>query len=173
MKSREELQREFAGDPAGLLEYIGQLQEQLNQKEQLLAEARAYIAELKRQLFGPKADKLSPEQEEQLRQLTGDVQEQAQRPAPLSQEVLEPERPSKDQEKLLREARRRVRHPLPVQLEVRQIVLEPQDKICGQCHQEGRQIGQEITTEYEYVPAKLICQETVRPKYAHDCSCGI
>ena len=128
MKSREELQREFAGNPVGLLEYIGQLQEQLNQKEQLLAathqelaqrqqelarqeqllaEARAYIAELKRQLFGPKADKLTPEQEEQLRQLTGDLREQAQRPAPLSQDVLEPEWPAKDKEKLRREARRR------------------------------------------------------------------
>jgi len=138
----------------------------------LLAEARAYIAELQRQLFGPKADKLSTEQEEQLRQLTGDLREQAQRPAPLSQEVLEPERPPKDQEKLQREARRRVRHPLPVQLEVRQIILEPQDKICGRCHQEGRRIGQETTTEYEYLPAKLICKETVRPKYAHDCPCG-
>ena len=193
MKSREELQREFAGNPAGLLEYIGQLQEQLNQKEQLLAathqelaqrqqelarqeqllaEARTYIAELKRQLFGPKADKLTPEQEEQLRQLTGDLCEQAQRPAPLSQEVLEPERPLKDKEKLQREARRRIRHPLPVQLEVQQVVLEPADKVCGRCHQEGRRIGQETTTEYEYLPAKLICKETVRPKYAHDCSCG-
>ena len=194
MKSREELQREFAGNPAGLLEYIGQLQEQLNQKEQLLAathqelaqhqqelarqeqllaEARAYIAELKRQLFGPKADKLTPEQEEQLRQLTGDLREQAQRPAPLSQDVLEPERPPKDKEKLQREARRRVRHhPLPVQLEVQQVVLEPEDKVCGHCQQEGRRIGQETTTEYEYLPAKLICKETVRPKYAHDCPCG-
>ena len=32
MKSREELQREFAGDPAGLLEYTCQLQEQLSQR---------------------------------------------------------------------------------------------------------------------------------------------
>jgi len=193
MKSREELQREFAANPAGLLEYTCQLHEQLSQKEQLLAathqelvqrqqelarqeqllaEARAYIAELKRQLFGPTADKLSPEQEEQLRQLTGDLREQSQRAAPLSQEVLEPERPPKDKEKLQREARRRVRHPLPVQLEVQQVVLEPEDKVCGNCHQEGRRIGQETTTEYEYIPAKLICKETVRPKYAHDCSCG-
>ena len=172
MKSREELQREFAGAPAGLLEYTWQLHEQLSQREQLLAEARAYIAELQRQLFGPKADKLSPEQEEQLRQLTGDLREQAQRPAPLSQEVLEPERPPKDTEKLQREARRRVRHPLPVQLEVQQVVLEPEDKVCGHCHQQGRRIGQETTTEYEYLPAKLICKETVRPKYAHDCPCG-
>ena len=172
MKSREELQREFAGNPAGLIEYTCQLHEQLSQKEQLLAEARAYIAELQRQLFGPKADKLSPEQEEQLRQLAGDLREEAQRPAPLSQEVLELERPPKDKEKLQREARRRVRHPLPVQLEVQQVVLEPEDKVCGHCQREGRRIGQEITTEYEYVPAKLICKEMVRPKYAHDCPCG-
>jgi hypothetical protein len=143
MKSREELQREFAGDPAGLLEYTCQLLEQLNQKEQLLAEARAYIAELKRQLFGPKADKLSPEQEEQLRQLSGDLREQAQRAVPLSQEVLEAELPPKDKEKLQREARRRIRHPLPVQLEVQQVVLEPEDKVCGHCQQEGRRIGQD------------------------------
>src|SRR5208283_2259086 len=183
---REELQGEFAGNPAGLLEYTWQLHQQLSQQEQLLAathqelarqeqllaEARAYIAELKRQLFGPKADQLSPEQEEQLRQLTGDLREQAQRPAPLSQEVLELERPPKDQEKLPQEARRRVRHPLPVQLEVQQVVLEPEDKVCGHCRQQGRRIGQETTTEYEYLPAKLICKETVRPKYAHDCSCG-
>ena len=200
MKSWEELRRESAGNPQGMADYAFQLQEQLRLKdqalsekeqllaathqelgqrqqelarqEQLLAEARAYIAELKRQLFGPKADKLSPEQEEQLRQLTGDLREQAQRPAPLSQEVLEPERPPKDKEKLQREARRRIRHPLPVQLEVQQVVLEPEDKVCGHCHQEGRRIGQETTTEYEYLPAKLICKETVRPKYAHDCPCG-
>lgn len=105
MKSREELLRESASNPTGVADYAFELQEHLQakdqalaqkegllaEKEQLLAEARAYIAELKRQLFGPKADKLTPEQEEQLRQLTGDVQEQAGRPAPLSREVLEAE----------------------------------------------------------------------------------
>src|SRR5208337_2987037 len=99
MKSRQELQRESARNPDGVAEYAFLLQEQLTEKDQLLAEARAYIAELKRQLFGPKADKLTPEQEAQLQQLTGDVQEQAQRPPPLSQEVLEPGPPPKDKEK--------------------------------------------------------------------------
>jgi predicted DNA-binding transcriptional regulator AlpA len=162
VKSRQELLRESAGNPQGMAEYAFQLQEQLRvqeqalgqkeqllaathqelaRQEQLLAEARAYIAELKRQLFGPTADKLSPQQEEQLRQLTGDLCQQAQRPAPLSQEVLEQELPPKDQEKLPREARRQARHPLPVQLEVRQVVLEPEDKVCGHCHQQGRRIG--------------------------------
>ena len=193
MKSREELQREFAGAPSGLLEYACQLQVQLNQQEQLLAatrqelgqrqqelaqqerllaEARAYIAELKRQLFGPKADKLNPEQEEQLRQIAGELQEHAQRPPPVSQEVLEPDPPLQDKEKLKRELRRR-RHPLPaVQLEVQRVVLEPDDKVCGACQAPGRKIGEEVTTEYEYLAAKLICKETVRPKYAHACPCA-
>jgi len=172
MRSREDLQQEFAGAPAGLLEYACQLQAQLDQKEHLLAEARAQIAELQRQLFGPKADKLNPEQEEQLRQIAGELQEQAQRPPPVSQEVLEPDPPLQDKEKLKRELHRR-RHPLPaVELEVQRVVLEPDDQVCSTCQQPGRKIGEEVTTEYEYVAARLICRETVRPKYAHACPCA-
>jgi exonuclease VII large subunit len=119
---------ELAGEPARLLEYARQLQTQLAatrqelarkeqllaathqelaHQEQLLAEARAQIAELKRQLFGPTADKLNPEQKEQLRQVAGELHEHAQRPPPLSQDVLEPDRPPPDKEKLQRELRRR------------------------------------------------------------------
>jgi len=107
VKTRQELEQQFTDAPAELIEYASQLQEEVRQQrdqlaqqeqelrrqQQLLAEARAHIAELKRQLFRPKADKLSPEQEEQLRQVAGDLQEQAQRPPPVSQEVLEPELP--------------------------------------------------------------------------------
>ncbi len=182
MKSREELLRESASNPTGVADYAFELQEHLQakdqalaqkegllaEKEQLLAEARAYIAELKRQLFGPKADKLTPEQEEQLQQLTGDVQEQAGRPAPLSREVLEAESAPAGQEK----PKRPRRHPLPpVQLEVRRDVLEPADKDCEHCHQPRPKIGQETTTEYDYQPAQLFLHETVRPKYGQ-CGCG-
>lgn len=193
MKSRQELLRELANNPEGLVAYAYQLQEEiavrqkelvqqqqelaqrekeLERQEQLLAEARAYIAELRRQLFGPKADTLSPEQEEQLRQVAGDLKDQAQRPSPVSQDVLEPDLPPQDQEKLKREVRPR-RHPLPaVQLEVQRTVLEPDNKVCGTCQEPGRKIGEEVTTEYDYLPARLVCKETVRPKYAHDCACA-
>jgi len=186
MKSRQELSEDLSRNPVEVAEYALLLQEQLSaarqelarrqeelaRQEQSLAEARAYIAELKRQLFGSKADKLSPEQEEQLRLVAGDLQEQAQQPPSLSREVLEPDLIPKDKEKLKREARLR-RHPLPpVQLEVQRVILEPDEKICGHCQQTGRQIGQEVTTEYEYVAAKLVCKETVRPKYVHECACG-
>jgi len=167
MKSREELRREFGNAPAELIEYACHLQEQLNQKDQLLAEARAYIAELKAQLFGPKADKLTPEQEEQLRQLTEDAQAQAQRPPPLSQDVLEAESLAKD----LAPPKRPRRQPPPVALEVHRQVLEPADKHCPHCQRERPRIGEETTTEYDYQPAKLVAQETVRPKYG-PCPCG-
>jgi len=200
MKSRAELQREFAGAPPELLEYACRLQqevaqararltqqeqelverrqelikrqEELFEQQQLLAEARTHIAELKRQLFGPKADQLNPEQEEQLRQVAGDLQEHTQRPPPGSRDVLEPDPPPPDKEKLKRELRPR-RHPLPaVQLEVRRVVLEPANQVCGTCQEPGRKIGEEVTTEYEYMAAKLVCKETVRPKYAHACACA-
>ena len=167
MKSREVLQREFGDAPVALIEYACHLQEQLNQKDQLLAEARAYIAELKQQLFGPKADKLTPEQEAQLRQLTGDVQEQAQRPPPLSQEVLEAAAAAKDPAP----PKRPQRQSPPVKLELHRRVLEPADRHCTHCQRERPRIGEETTTEYDYQPAKLVAQETVRPKYGQ-CPCG-
>jgi transposase len=193
VKTPEELLREFADNPAGLAEYAAQLQQQLAQareeqaqakdqlgqtahqlvqtqqelalKAQQFAEAQAIIAELKRELFGAKADKLNEEQEEQLRQLLGDAQEQNQRPPPLSQEVLEEAVAQERAEQRQRAKERTRRHLPPVELEKRQTILEPDDRICPTSGQERKRMGQEVTTEYDYVPAKLIIHEIVRPKY--------
>lgn len=193
MKTPEELSRQLADNPSGLLEYAGQLQQQLGQtqqaleekahqladtqqelaqtqeelalKAQQLSEAQAIIADLKRELFGAKADKLNEEQEEQLRQLVGDAQEQSQRPPPLSREVLEEALAQERAEQRQRAKERTRRHLPPVELEKRQTVLEPDDRICPTSGQERKRIGQEVTTEYDYVPAKLIIHEIVRPKY--------
>jgi transposase len=179
MKSREELLREAADHPQRLAEYIGALQEQLQQQSQeltqaqeelrqkaeQLAQAQALIAELKRELYGAKADKLNAEQEEQLRQLLGDVQEQSQRPPPLSRDVLAEAIAQERAEQRQRAKERPRRHLPPVALEKQQVVLEPEDKLCPTSGQPRPRIGQEVTTEYDYVPAKLIVRETVRPKY--------
>jgi transposase len=197
MKTPEELLREFANNPAGLAEYAAQLQQQLAQareeqarakdqlgqisnqlvqtqqelalKAQQLAEAQAIIAELKRELFGAKADKLNEKQEEQLRQLLADVQEQNQRPPPLSRDVLEEAITQERAEQRQRAKERTRRHLPPVQLEKRETILQPEDRICPTSGQERKPMGQEVTTEYDYVPAKLIIHQIVRPKYG---SCG-
>jgi transposase len=183
MKTPEELLREFANNPAGLAEYAAQLQQQLTQarqeqvqiqqqlvlKAQQLAEAQAIIADLKRELFGAKSDKLNEQQEEQLRQLLGDAQDQSQRPAPLSREVLEEALAQERAEQRQRAKQRTRRHLPPVELQKQQVILEPQDMLCPNSGQERPCIGQEVTTEYDYVPAKLIIRETVRRKYGQ---CG-
>jgi len=186
MKTPEEVWQELAHDPARLLEYVGQLQQQLSQTQQALeakahqlvqtqeelalraqqlAEAQAIIADLKRELFGAKSDKLNEEQEEQLRQLGGDAQEQSQRTAPLSQEVLEDALAQERADQRQRAKERPRRHLPPVELEKQQVILEPEDKLCPTSGQPRPRIGQEVTTEYDYVPAKLIIRQIVRPKY--------
>ena len=86
------------------------LVDQILDLEAKLAAAQAQIAELRRQLFGSKAEKLSPEQQAQMDELASDLQQETQQPPPLSREVLEEER--RDQRRR-RAERRPPRHPCP------------------------------------------------------------
>lgn len=145
-----------------LLERVRELEAQLRETQEKLAEAQAFIAELQRQLFGPKAEKLSTEQEKQLEQLASDIREETRKPPPLVQQVLEEEQRA--------QRRSRPRHALPVALETETITLEPESKICPCCGAEQQHIGEEVSEEFDLIPAKMIRRRTVRPKYA--CRCG-
>lgn len=127
------------------------------------------LAELKRQLFGEKTEKLTPEEESQLAEVAADLQEQAQRDPPASDGVLEAEPEEKDPPKRTR----RRRHPLPEHLERQKVILEPEALTpCAQCGKPPICIGEETSEELEYVPAKLVVRQTVRRKYACRCGCG-
>ena len=152
-----------------MLEEQGQLQAQLEAVQAQLAEAQAHIAELKRQLFGSKGEPLSAEQEAQLEQLADDAQEQAKSPAPASQEVLEEEEEEEQAKKERRKSKRRSRHPLPATMETETVTLEPENKHCPHSGLEQHRIGEEVSEEFEYIPAKLIRRRTVRPKFACRC----
>jgi transposase len=142
-----------------------QLQTQKEHYEQRLAEAQSQIEELRRQLFGSKADRLTLEQEGQLNELNKDLQEDAQRPDPASDEVLQ------EEESTSRKKRRRpARHPMPANLETETVTIEPETKTCPCCGKPLEQIGEEVTEEFDIIPARLIRRRIVRPKYA--CRCG-
>jgi transposase len=128
-----------------------------------LDDARAVIADLRRQLFGVKADRLTPEQETQLLALQQDVVDAIERPGPVSDEVLADERRG-------RPRRRRPPHGLPVAIDTETITLEPEATTCPCCGEPLRRIGEEVTEETDLIPAKLIRRRIVRPKYA--CRCG-
>jgi len=105
-----------------LLEKLQALTQEYDQK---LSEAEAQIAELKRELFGPKADKLTPEQEDHLNELNKDLQEEAQRPPPVSDQLLEREDRASH-----RRRQHRVRHPVPAHLKTETVTIESEEKIC-------------------------------------------
>jgi len=159
-----------AGNPA-LRQLMEQLQTLTQEYDEKLTEAEDQIAELKRELFGPKADRLTPEQQEQLSKLNQDLESEAQRPDAASDGVLDEDEEDEKKKKLRRSTRRRgVRHPLPTHLETETITIEPELSPCPCCGMMPERIGEEVTEEIDFIPAKLIKRRIVRPKYA--CRCG-
>jgi transposase len=85
-------------------------------------------------------------------------------PAPAAaQEVLVPAAEEKT-------APRPRRHPLAQVIETVTQRIEPEEKVCPHCGKEKCEIGCEKSERYEYIPAKIIRHELVRPKLA--CACG-
>ena len=138
-----------------------------------LHEVLLEVAELKRQLFGEKSEKLTPEEESQMAEVAADLQEQLQRGPPASDDVLEDE--AEDQSKEPPKKRtRRGRHPMPEHLERQTVILEPTSlPPCPHCGQPPGCIGEEVSEELEFIPAKLVVKRTVRRKYACRCGCGV
>jgi exonuclease VII large subunit len=110
-----------------LLEELQALTHKCNKK---LTEAEAQIAELKRELFGPKADRLTPEQQKQLSKLNKDLEAEAQRPAAASDEVLDDEEDQKKKKRSRTTRRRGERYPLPAHLETETVTIEPEIAAC-------------------------------------------
>lgn len=144
-----------------------QLQEKVVDYEQRLGEADRQIAFLKRQLFGSKAERLNAHQQEQMQQLTLDIELQALRPTPVVDQILGEDEPSVRRS---RSMRRVLRHRLPEHIETEMVILEPEKSECPCCGKMPERIGEEVSEEIDLIPARMIRRRTVRPKYA--CRCG-
>lgn len=139
--------------------------------EAQLQEALLELAELKRQLFGERSDRLTPEEEAQMAEVAADLQEEATQESPVSDQVLEDQDEQESEKGGQPKRPRRRRHPMPEHLERQTATLEPEGLApCQHCGQPLQRMGQEVSEELEYVPAKVIVRRTVRPKYA--CRCG-
>jgi len=126
---------------------------------------RWQVQHLKKQLYGPSADTApAPEHYSQEQQLLDVLPERGEPPA--TQDVVLPE----GQAQPSSPAPRRNPHPQPKVLETVTERIEPEEKICPHCGQPKCEIGCERSERLEYVPAKLIRHEIIRPKLA--CPCG-
>jgi len=153
-----------------LRQLLEQSQALTQEYDEKLTEAEAQIAELKRELFGPKADRLTPEQQEQLSKLNQDLEAEAQGSAAASDGVLDKDEEDEKKNERRRSTRRGRRHPLPTHLETETVTIEPEVKPCPCCGEMPERIGEEVSEEIDFVPPKLVRRRTVRPKYA--CPCG-
>ena len=150
---------------------LAQQGQTIAQQARQLMELQALNEHLKRMLFGPKSEKLSEEQEAELAAVAGDLHDQAQRPAPDSDEVLQADKAAgKDAVKQSTKRRpRRTTRSVPVEMEVQTTVLEP--PACSKCGEHGVEIGREVSEQVDLIPAKLILRRTVRIKHKHGCGC--
>ena len=126
-----------------------------------LQQARWRVTQLEQQLYGPSSERNTQENLSKEQLLISLFPAPAQ-PAATTEVVLPPtpaEAPV-----------RKRRQPAAKVLETVTERLEPKEKICSHCGQEKCEIGCEKSERYEYVPAKIIRHEILRPKLA--CPCG-
>ena len=64
--------------------------------------------------------------------------------------------------------RKHNRNPLPEHLERQKQVLSPGDT-CADCGGKLRQLGEDVTTELDYIPGHFVVREIIRPRMT--CSC--
>lgn len=139
----------------------------IEEQRQTIEEQRQLIDELRRQLYGSRGEKLPAEQEQQIQMVAADLIEQQQRPAPDSAEIIQLEvaEPATSQGRTARK-----RRALPTHLDTIEERIEP--PLCGHCGKSGKQIGEEVTVEVDYIPARLVLRRTVRIKRVCACGCG-
>jgi transposase len=126
-----------------------------------LQQARWRVTQLEQQLYGPSSER-NTEANLSKEQLLISLFPAPAQPAATAEVVLPPtpaEAPA-----------RKRRQPAAKVLETVTERLEPKEKICSHCGQEKCEIGCEKSERYEYVPAKIIRHEILRPKLA--CPCG-
>jgi transposase len=119
------------------------------------------LGQFKKQLFGPSSERQAESNLSKEQVLLSLFPAPAQPPAtqavilPISEERSEP-RPR--------------RQPAAKVLETVSERIEPKEKVCSHCGKDKCEIGQEKSERFEYVPAKIVRHEIVRPKLA--CTCG-
>jgi transposase len=126
-----------------------------------LQQALWRVAQLEKQLYGPSSERRVDERLSKEQVLLSLFPPPAE-PAAV-QQVLVPVKDSSAEPRVRRQ-------PVAKVLETITQRLEPQEKVCPHCGQAKCEIGCERSERFEYIPAKIIRHELVRPKLA--CPCG-
>jgi transposase len=135
----------------------------ITQLQQQLQQAQWRVDQLEKQLYGPKSDQAPGTGNFSKEQVILDLFPAPAQP-PATAEVVLPATSVEPKPK------RPARHPQIKVLETVTERLEPAEKTCPHCGKTKCEIGCEKSERFEYVPAKVIRHEIIRPKLA--CPCG-
>lgn len=139
-----------------LRELVATLQSALEQTQRENALLRQKVDALVRRIFGSSSEKVDPAQLQLLLQLAGAAAAPAEKPEPIPA-------PTRCAEQ---KPARKPRAPrIPENLPVVEQVLEP--AAAAEAPQDWRLIGQEISEQLDYEPARFLRRRIIRRKYAH------
>ena len=150
---------------------IRELLKSLAQQVHLNEKLQHQLEQLLRQRYGPKGERIDPAQ---LLLFAREILEQAEAaptPAPTPEPAPAPTpAPSAAQKK------GHGRKPLPASLPRVPVLhdVPPEQRTCPDCGAERTCIGREVREQLEFIPARLVILEHIRPKYAcQDCQANV
>lgn len=142
----------------------------LVQAHALIEQLQWRVGQLEKQIYGPKSER-APSTEENLSKeqiLMALFPPPAEPPAASEVAAEGAAAPTEKEEKVQRQ--RKMGTPAARALETVTQRLEPAEKVCPHCGKDKCEIGCERSERFEYIAAKIIRHEIVRPKLA--CPCG-
>lgn len=144
---------------------LERLLESSEEERRLLARV---LANLQGRVYGRSSEKLAPGQE--VFDFVKDLVEEAEA------EVDAEEKDENLEEPTTRKPTRKKPRTIPKHIERERVLIDvdPELRHCSACDCEMQKIGEDVTTELDYVPARFIAREFVRPKYScRACSDGV
>ena len=141
----------------------------LSEKHSSLKEEHSHLQEkyksLQRMLYGKKSEKLTLEDEHQMRLFneTEDGSSQENEPKKQAKETTEVKGHTR---------KKRGRKPLPAYIDREEIIhdLSEEEKACPCCGKERPVIGEVTSEEFDIIPPKMIVNKHIRKKYG-PCTC--
>jgi transposase len=139
----------------------------LEEAHAVIAQLQWRVGQLEKQLYGPTSDR-APATESTMskEQILLSLFPPPAEPPAASDVAVEDGAASGNE----LQSRRKPRTPALRELETVTVRLEPEEKTCPHCGQAKCEIGCEKSERYEFIPAKIVRHEIIRPKLA--CPCG-
>jgi len=155
-----------------LQQIVLQLLQTVEDKDQLLARVQHQLAQLLRNRYGQKRERID---ENQLFLFAAQIIAASQRASTATSGEESTADSLTSKEKKESERRGHGRRPLPKTLERQRVVfdLEESQRQCQHCQTPMQRIGEDVSERLEFIPASLQVIEEVRPQYACTKGCGV